>query len=196
MDNRGIVYIATNDLSQREVSRAREALRRTSADLPVTVLAKNYEGFTPAQSSRWLKCNIDLLTDYDSTLYMDADTRVQTDISAGFEMLESGFDMVIAPSANQEDECLWHIGEAERYYTFRLFGGTPLQLQAGIFWFVKNERTRAFFAAWRREWLLFKDQDQAAFIRALIKFPIKIWLLGRPWNGGAVIHHYCGRCRA
>ena len=63
-------------------------------------------------------------------------------------------------------------------------------------WIARNERTMAFWDAWHEEWLRFGDEDQAAFLRALNRVPLKIWLLGYPWNGGAIIEHRFGACRS
>ena len=59
----------------------------------------------------------------------------------------------------------------------------------------KNERTANLFDAWKREWMRYSGEDQAAFVRALYSAPVKIWLLGHPWNGGAAIGHNWGAMR-
>jgi len=47
----------------------------------------------------------------------------------------------------------------------------------------------------RAEWLRFRDQDQAALLRALAIAPVRAWLVGHPWNGGALVDHRFGACR-
>jgi len=68
-----------------------------------------------------------------------------------------------------------------------------LSLQGGVFFFRKSPQAHAFFESWRQEWGRFGDQDQGAMLRAMALSPLRVWLLGRPWNGGAVIGHLFGR---
>lgn len=192
-DKRGVVYVAIGEAAQEEAGRSIHTLMERSA-LPVAVIENAPEGLDPAQGARWAKANLDQLSHFEETLYIDADTRVRGAVDAGFEILASGFDLVLTPSQGQGDDCLWHLSEPERAATLEETP-EPLQLQAGVFWFVKNARTRRLFAAWRAEWLRWKGEDQGALLRALAFAPVKIWLLGRPWNGGAVIEHRYGTIR-
>ena len=175
---------------------------RERNDLPVAVISneplagtRHIEWHGPGKGARWAKLNLNNLTPWDYTLYLDADTRPRVDVSVGFDILDDGWDMVMVTSASQGRDLLWHIGEEERTTTFDEWGHLPLQLQAGVFWLKKNERTQRLFGAWRTEWRRWADQDQAAFLRALRRCPVKMWFLGRPWNGGALIQHLFGRAR-
>jgi hypothetical protein len=145
--------------------------------------------------ARRAKVRLDELSPFELTLYLDADTRAQGDLAAGFEMLEDGWDLVICASEHQGEECMWHVGEGERRATLEELGYEPMQLQAGMFFFRKSEGMRRLFEAWREEWGRWMDQDQAALLRALARAPMRTWILGRPWNGGAVVQHLYGRCR-
>ncbi len=147
------------------------------------------------QGGRWAKVNLDRLSPYDLTLYIDADTRVRQDVSAAFELLADGWDVVVAHSAQQGDGWLWHVGEAERNVTAREIGLGGVQLQAGMIGFRKSDAVTRLFSAWRDEWERWQGQDQAALLRALYREPVRVWLLGRPWNGGAVIEHRFGAVR-
>ena len=118
-------------------------------------------------------------------LYLDADTLVRQAVDVGFEMLADGWDLVMVPSTNQGDDVLWHVRPEEVGATFAELGYQPLQLQCGVMFIARNERTAAFFDAWHDEWMRWCDEDQAAFLRALKRVPLKIWMLGYPWNGGA-----------
>ena len=73
-----------------------------------------------------------------------------------------------------------------------------LGLQGGMFLFRKTTAMRHFFAVWRKEWKRFRQYDQGALLRALYQCPLRIWLLGRPWNGGidkSIIWHRYGTAR-
>lgn len=129
---------------------------------------------------------------YDQVLHMDADTWVYGDFTPGFDILDDGFDFVIVPSTNQENQIFWHVGEVERFRMKEDMGVDPLQLQGGMWFVARNERTLAFFAAWNEEWAKWRGKDQAALVRALFRAPMRVWLLGHPWNGGAMMGHRFG----
>lgn len=152
--------------------------------------------FDKVRRSRWAKVNLDRWSPFCSTLYLDADTRIYTDVSAGFEILDAGWDMAISYSIQQGDASLRHIGEADRQATLRaLCCAEVLQLQAGVMFFDKSVIVKRFFSAWRQEWSRFEGQDQGALLRALERVPLRVWLLGREWNGGTIIGHRFGMAR-
>lgn len=200
-NTRGIVYIAYGEKAMREaesaISQGRHGYETFLAGhgIPDKFVHHLYTPLSMAQTARHQKTQLDLISPYDHTLYLDADTRVTGDLQPGFDLLADGFDMVIVPSSNQGDDLLWHVSEEEREATFDECGYNPLQLQAGVFWFARTMRTKAFFQAWREEWLRWQGEDQGAFTRALRRSPLKLWLLGRPFNGGPVIQHHFGACR-
>jgi hypothetical protein len=202
---RGVVYVAYGGPARREAAASIQSLLKRNR-LPVTVLSdrpllSTTHVYAPDEDkgARWAKLNLNLLTPYDHTLYLDADTRVHSDLSAGFEILADGWDLVITPSVNQIDtqDWLWHCDAGDRAETVTAWGFFPLTLQGGVFYVARNERTDALFAEWRAEWRRYRNQDQGALLRALRRVPVKVWLLGRPWNGkgGAVVEHLFGAAR-
>lgn len=190
MTARGVVQIAVG-----ERAAAQQRMSAATITLPVTVITNSIDGLTPVQSSRYHKTHLDN-SPYQDTLYMDADTRAKADVTAPFAALAAGWDMCICPSNNQEiGENLWHVALEEREATYNELGYMPLQLQAGVIYYRKNERTQALFTAWRREWERWRDQDQAALLRAMQQCPVRVWLLGRAYNGGSIINHLFGMAR-
>lgn len=200
MTSAGVVYVVYGNKAKAEAERSIQALR-THCDLPVSVIGERIQGtdriaFPPHDAGgRWAKVNLDKLTPYDLTLYLDADTRPLVDIRKGFEMLRAGWELVLTPSGNQDGEAFWHVSEEERRTTYEELGYVPLQLQAGVMFLRACEAISKLFGAWRSEWLRWSGQDQAALVRALAKSPVRVWLLGRPWNGGAVVAHHFGQAR-
>jgi len=203
--SKGVCYIAYGTPALREVGRSIKSLREVS-DLPVALICEDQTDYRGIQhipfedrsfGARRVKVMLDLLTPYDHTMYLDADTRVQSGIiSQGFEILEAGWDIVIVPSANQGSKVFAHIEPEERQYTSESLENTlPLQLQAGVMWFAKTRRTADLFSSWRKEWLRFKKHDQAALVRALDKTACRIWLLSLAWNSrrGKIIDHRFGK---
>lgn len=202
MTTRGVVYIAYGEPARRETVFAAGSLWQHNAGLDVSVISdapitglRYIPSARMDAGARWQKVNLDTLSPYEHTLYLDADTRVNAAVDAGFAILRDGWDMAITPCQNQESDWLWHVADAERQATHDAIG-RALALQGGMFFFARNEATRRLFAAWRAEWERYKGQDQAALLRALHHAPVKAWLLGRPWNGGdEVVTHRFGMAR-
>lgn len=198
------MYVAYGDAARRECRESIESLRGCNPGLPVLVVGEPVKGARclpfPRRDTggRWAKLNADSLSPWPQTIYLDADTRVKADLSAGFRALERGWDLVIAPSARQGGDVLGNCPAEDREASFDALGTWEvLGLQAGVFFVAWNARTRALFAAWRAEWERFGATDQAALLRALWRVPVRLWLLGPDWNGagGAVIEHRFGRAR-
>jgi hypothetical protein len=193
--DKGVCYVTYGEAAEHEYRASLDSLKEWHPELlPAAVRTERLPGHSDTQAARWAKVNLDQWSPYERTLYLDSDTRVFGSLSVGFELLSDGFDFVITPSAAQGDDLLWHVSEDERAVTLEETG-LPLQLQAGVFWFAKNERTRQLFECWQSEWLRWSGEDQGALLRALYRCPVRVALLGRPFNGGAVVSHQCGRCR-
>ncbi len=200
--SRGVCYVAYGEKARKEVRASLETLREHNAGLPVRVVgeAVKYARHIPFErrdrGGRWAKLNLDLLSPFASTLYLDADTRVHGDLSVGFQALDDGFDLVICPSKRQGADVVGHAGQEDRLATFDALGCRKiLGLQAGVFWFQKGEPISRLFAAWRQEWERFQGQDQPALLRALDRVPVRLWLMSSELNGGRVVEHLFGRAR-
>ena len=202
---RGAVYVAYGEAARREAVASIASLREHN-DLPVfcisdvkldTRLNGAVIGFPGGAGARGAKLSAEsFVQDWDQFVYIDADTRIRVDISAGFDILDDGWDIAMTPSANQGDDAFWHVGADEVSATLQEIGNPePLQLQCGMMFVQRNRRTEELHEIWREEWQRWHDQDQAAFVRALHRCPVRLWLLGRPWNGGALIKHRFGAIR-
>jgi hypothetical protein len=199
-DRYGVVYIARGPQAVNEARLSIMGLRERN-DVDVSVIGEAVEGARRipfadhSHGARWSKVNLDQLTPYAHTLYLDADTRPQGDITVGFDLLQAGWDVVMTASDAQGNDWLWHVADDEREATLSAVGYAALQLQCGVLWFARNERVGRLFAAWRAEWQRWQGEDQGAFLRALAQVPVKVWLVGRCWNGGAMIQHRFGAVR-
>lgn len=191
----GVCYVAFGDKAVAECQMSIAALRRVS-QFPIATIsqypiegAKHVPFDDPRWGARFAKLNLDTLSPFDDTLYIDADTRPRQDLTLLLTPLADGYDMVIAPSINQGDKALWHVDAHEREATLDAFGYTPIQLQAGVFAFRKNEATAALFKSWRMEWSkMGATQDQAALLRALQCSPVRLWLLSAALSDILVAH--------
>lgn len=196
---RGVVYIAYGWRAVKEAGYSITTLRQHN-DLPITVIGERVPGARHVEfddgpgMGRRAKVHLDRLSPYALTLYLDADTRVHGAIDAGYDILRD-YDMAMSPSTVQGNGIFWHISEEEREATYRELGRNLLQLQGGMMFFCKNERTAALFQAWQEEWERWQGQDQAALLRALYRTPVKLWLLSNVWNGGSLIEHRYGAAR-
>jgi hypothetical protein len=199
----GALIVAYGTNARREAGYAIEQLAAHMPGLPVAVVS---DGPLPGArfiymeqrdaGARWAKLNLDNLTPFDQTLYMDADTRVNGDLSAGFGILCDGWDIAIATSDRQRGELCWQCAEDERQATRQETATEPLGLQAGVMFVARNDRTAALFKTWRAEWERWQGPDQGALLRALYTSPARVWLLGRDWNGGRLVTHRFGMARA
>lgn len=196
----GVVYVCYGENARSEAAMSIRALRTWQPVMSVSVIsatplggAKHIPFDDPRFGARWAKLNLDTLSPYDQTLYLDADTRPRASLQPLFAPLEAGYDLVLAPSTQQGDKALWHVETTEREATFDAFGFTPVQLQAGVMAFRKSEAITALFAAWRDEWR--GGQDQAALLRALHRVPVRIWLISSTLSDQLVLHLF-GKAKA
>lgn len=200
MTSAGVVYVAYGERARQSAVTSIAMLRKhntipiaTISDEPILDVKHIHFGPIDTQA-RWAKLNIDKLVEWSTVVYLDADTRVNGSLSPLTGIAED-FDLVIAFSENQGNEIMNHIGSEERLQTIMDIGNpAPLQLQGGVMIF-NRLRCQRFFEVWREEWQRWKDQDQAALLRALYREPLRIWLVGRPWNGGEIIKHLFGMAR-
>jgi len=146
--SKGAVWIAYGNASLREASQAikkyQAILSTPSSAVPTVALISDKMTLLDnvqhvirediSWGARQTKVMLDLITPYEQTLYMDADTRVTSNvIQKGFNILEAGWDLVICPSRRQGSDVFGHIDQEERIYTFeRLSNRQAMQLQAGV----------------------------------------------------------------
>lgn len=200
----GVFFVAYGEKARAQAGMAIQALRTHSAvnicvmsDRPLTSDVQHIIFPDSDKGARWPKLNINLFTPYTNTLYMDADTRTHGNITRLFEILHDGWDVIIAPSTQQDAQCLRHLdSDDERQATFEeLQNPFPLQLQGGVMGFRRSNKVARLFECWRDEWRRWQDKDQGALLRALDKVHPCVWLLSNEFNGGAVVKHYFGQAR-
>jgi len=203
---RGIYYVAYGKPAIQAALQSIESVGYSNPELPTCVVTDAPQDFADTPShivdydsdryGRKAKLRADLLSPFKHTLYLDADTRVNLSVDYIFQCLSDGWDFVVTLSEQQKANWLWHVDEKERETTEAIVGMTPLQFQGGVWAFRKSPAMRSFFSNWRKEYeTALGTPDQAALTRAWHKKPIKTFLLGREWNGGAVIPHYYGNAK-
>lgn len=137
---------------------------------------------------RWNKTLIyDLAPqDWTTVLYLDADTELIAPVPFFFDALVDGWEFVICKNPDKYASTRWmhrpdNLDEVEE--TFKLLGHDNfIQWNGGVFAFRRCDRVRAFFAAWHEEWQRWGGRDQAALLRALWRYPLRVLTLGNEWN--------------
>ena len=196
----GVTYVAYGAKAHAEVAESIASLRRFH-DWPVLVVGdkplkgtqhKRFAGHgTPGREA---KVNLDRLTEWEHTLFLDADTRVHGRLDVGFRLLDAGWALVMVASEPQHNDSLRHLSDKERAATLAELPLDPLQLNTGVMWF--SRAAGPLFEVWRAEWARWHDKDQGALLRALYHRPVPVALLGHPFNDlhGAVVEHRFGAC--
>lgn len=199
----GVIYVAYGDPARAEAAQSIASLRLIDSHIPISLVGDQpVLGATLIHQKRqdaggrWAKLNLDLLSPYDQTLYLDADTRIRADVRAGYRMLGDGWDLVLAYSKRQAGDLLGNVDADDKHHTLMTLGTVDvLGLQAGVMFWRKSQVICDLFTVWREEWAKYRTMDQGALLRALHRVQPRVWILGPAWNGGAVIEHLFGRAR-
>lgn len=124
--------------------------------------------------------------EWESVLYLDADTEVVADIRFYFQLIEDGWEFVICKDPHLMDTMFsfrrrYNQAELEETES-RVHTLHTLQYNGGVWAFARNDRVRRFFARWLKEWERHAQRDQGALIRAMYTEPLRVYLLGNEWN--------------
>jgi len=133
--------------------------------------------------SRWIKTRLALLSPYEETLALDADTVVLSSIDKIWENLSKG------PVALCRDSCptLAHVPHGtlkEFLYTVNSYPPSAMQYNTGVMLWRRSTAALKLFREWNKEWQKFRHIDQLAFIRAVQNTGIMPIVLpsGFNWN--------------
>lgn len=225
----GIIYMSFGEKALRGVERSIATMRRIGYSYPVTIIGDkqgngilskcnyiNWEGQSPFDKSKVrnfqfragrVKPYACILSPYDYTLYIDADTEYIKPIHEGFELL-SEYDLCVTQEKGTLGKLYnqalagWEINLTERDKTILELGeGTENRhfINSGVIFFRKNAQTIKLFQDWANEWLRFQEWDeQLAFMRAINKNNIKVKEFDTDWNSphkttSTIIFHNYGR---
>lgn len=205
-DEIGVFYVAYGSEARKQALMSINTLKRSNPDMPIAIASDDLLvfkqdteyliQFDSDKYGRLAKLNVDKLTPFKYTLYLDADTRVHLPIDFLFKPLRDGFDFVATLSMQQGHNWLWHIPDETRDLLRDEIGITPLQIQGGVYCFRKTPQVKSFFAKWRKAYTEYGiEHDQAALTKALHETKMKVFLAGNEFNGGAAIHHLHGQAR-
>jgi GT2 family glycosyltransferase len=195
----GAIYCATGSTCYLEAALISAiAFRQLNPEVPVTLLCdtplrqsllskygielspitiRNDFGF----GSRFTKTQLNELSPYAETLYLDADILPLKPITAIWNYLETSeiaFVLDRNPTIGQCD----HISIEEIKYTLQLLSASTWQYNSGLILWRKTLATTKLFEKWNNEWQRFSQHDQLALVRALSQSCLKISLLPKHYN--------------
>ena len=196
-DCAGVYYVAFGQQSRECAKRAIPSLKKHMPAVPVALVSDapldaGEDVFIerPDADIGGRKAKLDIYDlapkSWQYVVYLDADTEVVADISFLFEVLASGWEMFICTNPAKYKLCSEMArpdNQHEVEETWRVMGSDEmLQLNGGVFGLRRNDRTRAFFQAWRDEWERYAGRDQPPLHRALYRNPLRLYVLGNEWN--------------
>ncbi|OGC95304.1 MAG: hypothetical protein A2W25_05150 [candidate division Zixibacteria bacterium RBG_16_53_22] len=193
---RGIYAVAFGDPARRCAQRMLQSARCHLPEIPVMICSTEPLGgedyFVPRPDrdigGRGTKLMAYELTppEWQTVLYLDADTEIVGDIRLYFQLIEDGWEFVICKDPMREDvaQLPRHKYMAAELVELEASMGTlhTLMLNGGVWSFARNERVAAFFTRWQAEWQRHGMRDQGALLRALYADPLKVYILGNEWN--------------
>ncbi len=193
---RGIYVVAFGEPSRWCADRLLKSIKKHMADVPICLCAAKPLGledvFVKQPDSdvggrrAKLKAYELAPAEWQSVLYLDADTEVVAPIYQYFEWVEDGWEFVICKDPHLMDTM--HAFERRnnkqelRHLQDTVKTLHALQLNGGVWAFARGERVASFFTRWRQEWEVYAQRDQGALFRALYADPLKILVLGNEWN--------------
>ena len=207
VDSRGVLYVVFGLRAKDEAEQSIKALK-LHCPWPVHVVGdQKPKGATefiqvdridgdPIVSSRAAKTSMYAWSRFESTLYLDADTRPRGDLSFGWTALDRGWDLALAPSWDPSFERL--LRDEVGATIIEIGSRYPLPLNSGVIFFRRSDRASHFFKTWMEEWRRWRGRDQGALLRAICRGKPRLLVLGRSWNTyhnktDALVAHYFGR---
>lgn len=122
--------------------------------------------------------------EWQSVLYLDADTELVAPVEPLFQWVEDGWDLVICRDVKETLHSFRRKTNLDEFRAVEAAVGTleALQFNGGVFAFRRSPEVERFMARWQAEWEVHAQRDQGALVRALYAEPIRIWVLGNEWN--------------
>jgi len=122
--------------------------------------------------------------EWQSVLYLDADTEIVAPVYQFFQWVEDGWELVICRDVGETLHSFQRKNNLIELRQVEELVGTlyALQFNGGVWAFRRGKAMAAFMERWWREWEVHAQRDQGALIRALYASPVKIFVLGNEWN--------------
>lgn len=154
----------------------------------------------PDNECRSVKTQVYKYSPWEQSLLLDADCWINKELSSHFHLLDLAPLALTHAFHYPSIGTAAHIGPQDRAYTLSELKGMGLapQYASGLVFFRRDDaNVRRMFDTWHEEWKRFRNKDQAALIRAIVKtqvFPLVLarehWLCSR--QGDGVVSHSFG----
>lgn len=230
----GVVYIAFGEKAKAEVEKSIASIKDISISVPIASVGDaeipgtyftSWDNPPPFSGGGKLsfragevKPFLYKLSPFQNTLYLDADTIIKKDFTAGFDYLKEN-DICVSYHVKPTGEP-WYVDEIfgnpklsppisdtsikERDATQKMIGDRRMPfINTGVIFFRTSNATKAFFETWYEEWKIFSGWDeQMAAHRAIVRCPeTKVMLLPPIWNQkyeneDTIISHHMGKRKA
>jgi hypothetical protein len=221
----GVVYIAFGNAASKACRGSIISLRRTNPGLDIAVVGDDVGAgtqsielsgvrvFNKVMPTHYrfiageVKPRLYMLSPFERTLYLDADTTVCGDLYEGFRKLDD-YDLMLAP---HDHALTWYkdrgymrsgrgAGELEQTIRELPMKGDERYWNTGVMFWKRSPAAEAFFMQWHKEWKRYPAWDeQLAAMRAVHAVDDIKWKeLPRAWNAkypinDVVIKHTWGR---
>jgi hypothetical protein len=193
---RGIYCVAFGEPARHCAQRLMASIKRYMPDIPVAFCgAKRLGGedvFIRQPDSdvggRRAKLRAYELApaEWESVLYLDADTEVVAPIYKFFEWIESGWEFVICKDPHLMDTMHAYKRRDNAAEMAKVEQAVKtlncLQYNGGVWAFARVPRVEAFFLRWREGWEEYAQRDQGALLKAMYAAPLRVLVLGNEWN--------------
>lgn len=144
--------------------------------------------------------------EWETVLYLDADTEIVAPVYALFEWLEAGWEFLICRDVGETMHSFQRKNNLLELSETKAALGTLflLQFNGGVWAFRRCPASQLLMETWRSQWEIHAQRDQGAFVRALHAHPVRMLVLGNEWNTfpkytpnvrTAGVMHYPGNAR-
>lgn len=193
--SRGVIYVAFGETYLLQAIHSIRTLRQHNPDLRVLVL-HNVTGdlsnltricgelcqlkyfAVSSKRNREFKSSVHRYSPFERTLFLDCDTEIKRDLSAGFEFLDIA-DLAIRPEPAPYAMSITESDPAQAEKLTLFFG----EFNTGVIFFKKSAEAARLLDLWYENVMKNNARDQKHFVRALSECrDINIWPLGPAWN--------------
>lgn len=122
--------------------------------------------------------------EWDTVLYLDADTEIIAPVYQLFRWCEDGWEFVICRDVGETGHSFHRKNNEAEYRQLERAVGTlyALQFNGGVWVFRRCDATKRLLERWRAEWEIHAQRDQGALMRAIHADPVRMLVLGNEWN--------------
>lgn len=177
--SKGIVYIATGESfwlvaaiksaialgGKENVVIFSDLVQNSRINEQIFIKNINYLGldFNKPFVSRQLKTMLHMISPFEKTLFLDADTLPIGDLSRIWGQKGVSIGLSLNKTIGECD----HISKEEKKFTIALLGEDYPHRSSAVILFEKSKDANSLFADWQHTWQVYQKHDQLALARAI-----------------------------